>query len=89
MPDYSAAITGLAECQNDRADTGKRVDLHAAKARSAVQAARYDYIPNVGLFLRYTHQNGVPFLPANNGVVGLLKARWICPAFMVKHAKIL
>jgi outer membrane protein TolC len=42
-----------------------------AKARSAVAAARYEYIPNLGAFARQTYQTGVPFVTHNFGSFGL------------------
>jgi multidrug efflux pump subunit AcrB len=42
-----------------------------SKARSALLAARYEYIPNVGAFARETYQSGVPFLTHNFGTFGL------------------
>jgi len=42
-----------------------------AKAHSALSAAQYDYIPNVGAFARETYQSGVPFLTHNFGTFGL------------------
>ncbi len=40
------------------------------KARSAVKAAKADYIPEVSVFAQHIYQNGVPFFPRNNGVFG-------------------
>jgi outer membrane protein TolC len=42
-----------------------------SKARSALMAARYEYIPNVGAFARETYQSGVPFLMHSFGTFGL------------------
>jgi len=42
-----------------------------SKARSALSAAQYEYIPNVGAFARETYQSGVPFLTHNFGTFGL------------------
>lgn len=41
-----------------------------AKARSALNAARYEYIPDIGAFARYTYQSGVPFVTHNLGAFG-------------------
>lgn len=41
------------------------------KAQSAVAAARYEYIPDIGAFARQTYQSGVPFLTHNFGAFGL------------------
>jgi outer membrane protein TolC/preprotein translocase subunit SecF len=42
-----------------------------SKARSALMAAHYEYIPNIGAFARETYQSGVPFLAHNFGAFGL------------------
>ena len=42
-----------------------------SKARSALLAAQYEYIPNIGAFGRETYQSGVPFLVHNFGTFGL------------------
>jgi outer membrane protein TolC len=42
-----------------------------AKAESAVRLARYDYVPDVEAFARYSFQNNVPFLADNFGTVGM------------------
>jgi outer membrane protein TolC len=42
-----------------------------SKARSAVRAAEYEYIPNIGAFARQTYESGVPFLAHNFGAFGL------------------
>jgi outer membrane protein len=41
------------------------------KARAGVSAARAEYIPQVGAFVQYIHENGAPFVSPNTGVVGL------------------
>jgi multidrug efflux pump subunit AcrB/outer membrane protein TolC len=40
------------------------------KARAALRAARAEYIPEVGAFAQHIYQDGAPFIPRNNGVVG-------------------
>ena len=46
-----------------------------AKARAGLNAARAEYIPEVGAFAQYIHQDGVPLLTENNSAVGL-KMSW-------------
>jgi outer membrane protein TolC/preprotein translocase subunit SecF len=41
------------------------------KAHAAVSAARAEYIPELGAFAQYIHENGAPFVSPNNGAVGL------------------
>jgi len=36
-----------------------------------VSAARAEFIPEVGAFAQYIHQDGAPFVSPNNGAVGL------------------
>jgi outer membrane protein TolC len=43
----------------------------AAKARSGVRAAHYEYIPDIGAFARHTYQSGVPFVAHSFGTFGL------------------
>lgn len=42
-----------------------------AKAVAGLKAARLDYIPDVGAFVKYTNQNGVPFLRNDFTSVGV------------------
>jgi outer membrane protein TolC len=41
------------------------------KAHAAVSAAQAEFIPEVGAFAQYIHENGAPFVSPNNGAVGL------------------
>jgi multidrug efflux pump subunit AcrB/outer membrane protein TolC len=45
------------------------------KARAGLSAAHAAYIPEIGAFAQYVHQDGVPLLTENNGLVGL-KMDW-------------
>jgi outer membrane protein TolC len=45
------------------------------KADSAVNASYYEFIPEIGAFGRYTHQDGVPFVTNNMGIFGL-QLKW-------------
>jgi len=40
------------------------------KARAAVNAARAEFIPEIGIMSEYIYQSGVPLLAQNNGAVG-------------------
>jgi multidrug efflux pump subunit AcrB/outer membrane protein TolC len=51
-----------------------------AKARAGLSAAHAEYIPEVGAFVQYVYQNGVPLLSENNGAVGL-KMTWTLAEF--------
>jgi len=41
------------------------------KAAAAVRLAKFDFVPDVDVFARYSHQNNVPFLASNFGTVGV------------------
>jgi outer membrane protein TolC len=41
------------------------------KAESAVRLARYDFVPDVEAYARYSFQNNVPFLAGHFGTVGI------------------
>jgi outer membrane protein TolC len=41
------------------------------KAQSAVRLAKYEFVPDVDVFARYSHQHNVPFLAPNFGTVGV------------------
>src|SRR6266850_2453703 len=41
------------------------------KAASAVRLAKYDFVPDVDVFARYSFQNNVPFLASNFGTFGV------------------
>jgi len=41
------------------------------KAASAVRLAKYEFVPDVEVFERYSHQNNGPFLAPNFGTVGV------------------
>jgi outer membrane protein TolC len=45
------------------------------KAHAGLSAARAEYIPEIGAFAQYVHQDGVPLLTENNGEAGL-KMNW-------------
>ena len=48
---------------------------HVEKAASAVRLARYEFIPDVEAFARYSFQNNVPFLAGRFGTIGV-RASW-------------
>ena len=56
---------------------GRNPELHAAlktvdKAESAIDAARYDYIPDIGLFGSYSYQDGIPYIDQTIGAAGVM-----------------
>jgi outer membrane protein TolC len=42
-----------------------------AKAQSAVRLAKFEFVPDVEVFARYSHQNNAPFLAENFGTFGV------------------
>jgi outer membrane protein TolC len=50
------------------------------KARAGLSAAHAEYIPEIGAFAQYIHQDGVPLLTENNGAMGL-KMNWTLVEF--------
>jgi multidrug efflux pump subunit AcrB/outer membrane protein TolC len=73
-----AGLPELAEPARDQAYEQARAEngeLLAArkmleKSRHAVQAAKYEYIPDVTLFAKHGYQDGAPFLKENIGIFG-------------------
>ena len=41
------------------------------KAAAAVRLAKYEFVPDLDVFARYSHQNNIPFLASNFGTVGI------------------
>ena len=50
------------------------------KARAGLSAAHAEYIPEIGAFAQYVHQDGVPLLTENNGLAGI-KMNWTIVEF--------
>jgi outer membrane protein TolC len=63
-----AAATELALAHNPEIEAASE---QVEKARAGLRAAKAEYIPEVGAFAQYIHQNGAPFLSPNNGAIGL------------------
>ena len=64
----------LQECVRLAADSHPEIAEARAqveKAASAVRFAKYDFVPDVDVFARYSHQNNVPFLASNFGTLGV------------------
>jgi multidrug efflux pump subunit AcrB/outer membrane protein TolC len=57
------------------------------KARAGVSAARAEFIPEVGAFAQYIHENGAPFVSPNNGAVGL-KLKWTVFEFGKRRSQV-
>jgi len=41
------------------------------KAHAGLKAAKSEYIPDISIVAQHAYQNGVPFLPQSNGVIGV------------------
>jgi multidrug efflux pump subunit AcrB/outer membrane protein TolC len=66
-PEAASAVKAALDHNPEIEAAARQLD----KARAAVSAARAEYIPELGAFAQYIHENGAPFVAANNGVVGL------------------
>jgi outer membrane protein TolC len=64
----AASAVNAALAHNPEIEAAER---QVDKARAAVRAARAEYIPEIGAFAQYIHENGAPFVSPNNGAVGL------------------
>jgi outer membrane protein TolC len=58
-----------------------------AKAKAGLAAAHAAYIPEIGAFAQYIHQDGVPLLTENNGGFGL-KMNWTLVEFGKRRGKV-
>jgi len=79
-----AAATDVALAHNPEIEAASG---QVKKARAGVRAARAEYIPEVGAFAQYIHQNGAPFLSPNNGAVGL-HMTWTMFEFGKRHGQV-
>jgi multidrug efflux pump subunit AcrB/outer membrane protein TolC len=75
-PDASASDSAPTLTGAEQVALARNPEIEAAghqieKARASVSAARAEYIPEVGAFVQYIHENGAPFVSPNTGVVGL------------------
>jgi outer membrane protein len=75
-PDASASdsvptTTGAVQVALARNPEIEAAGRQIEKARAGESAARAEYIPEVGAFVQYIHENGAPFVSPNNGAVGL------------------
>jgi outer membrane protein len=75
-PDTSASVSAPTTTGAVDAALAHNPEIEAAsrqveKAQAGVKAARAEYIPEVGAFVQYIHQDGAPFVSPNNGAVGL------------------
>jgi len=58
-----------------------------AKAKAGLSAAHAEFIPEIGAFAQYIHQDGVPLLTENNGGVGL-RMNWTMLEFGKRSGKV-
>ena len=75
-PDASASDSAPTATGTVQVALARNPEIEAAshqieKARAGVSAARAEYIPEVGAFVQYIHENGAPFVSPNTGVVGI------------------
>jgi outer membrane protein len=71
VSDAAPTVTGIVQVALARNPEVEAAGHQIEKARAGVSAARAEYIPEVGAFVQYIHENGAPFVSPNNGVVGL------------------
>ena len=57
------------------------------KARAGLSAAHAEYIPEIGAFAQYVHQDGVPLLTENNGLAGI-KMNWTLLEFGKRRGQV-
>ena len=69
--DSAPTVTGAVQVALARNPEIEAAGRQIEKARAGVSAARAEYIPEVGAFVQYIHENGAPFVSPNNGAVGL------------------
>jgi len=62
-----ACVRAALDSHPEIAEARAQVD----KAASAVRLAKYDFVPDVDAFARYSFQNNVPFLASRFGTVGI------------------
>jgi outer membrane protein TolC len=75
-PESSDATDGDLEAQTlEHNPEVAAADETLKKARAGLSAAHAEFIPEVGAFAQYVHQDGVPLLTENNGLVGV-KMNW-------------
>jgi multidrug efflux pump subunit AcrB/outer membrane protein TolC len=69
--DPAPTVTGTVQVALARNPEIEAAGHQIEKARAGESAARAEYIPEVGAFVQYIHENGAPFVSPNTGVVGL------------------
>lgn len=72
LPELTAPAKDQAYAQA-RAENGELIAARETleKSRHAVQAAKYEYIPDVTVFAKHGYQDGAPFLEENIGIFGV------------------
>ncbi|MBS1875810.1 MAG: efflux RND transporter permease subunit [Acidobacteria bacterium] len=86
-PDAAPLPEGLAERVVKQSPEVRAAELQVERARAGVKAARAEYIPEVGAFVQYVYQNGVPLLAENNAAVGL-QMKWTLFEFGKRRAHV-
>jgi multidrug efflux pump subunit AcrB/outer membrane protein TolC len=69
--DTSAATADLATVALAHNPEVASAEQTLKKARAGLSAAHAEFIPEIGAFAQYVHQDGVPLLTENNGLIGL------------------
>jgi outer membrane protein TolC len=85
--DSAPTVTGTVQVALARNPEIEVAGHQIEKARAGVSAARAEYIPEVGAFAQYIHENGAPFVSPNNAAVGL-SLKWTVFEFGKRRSQI-
>jgi multidrug efflux pump subunit AcrB/outer membrane protein TolC len=91
-PADASSTTAPASVEFIHAAMANNAELESAarqvdKAKAGVNAARAQYIPDIGAYVQYIHQNGAPFLSPNNGAIGF-QMTWTVFEFGKRHNEV-
>ncbi len=87
-PETSSASTGdpVTEALAHNPEVAAAEEM-LKKAHAGLNAARAEYIPEIGAFAQYVHQDGVPLLTENNSVAGV-KMSWTIAEFGKRRGQV-
>src|SRR5580692_4201124 len=86
--DSAPTVTGTVQVALARNPEIEAAGHQIEKARAGVSAAQAEYIPEVGAFVQYIHENGAPFVSPNTGAVGL-SLKWTVFEFGKRRGQVL
>jgi len=85
---FAPTVTGTVQVALARNPEIEAAGQQIEKARAGVSAARAEFIPQVGAFFQYIHENGAPFVSPNTGAVGL-SLKWTVFEFGKRRGQVL